>query len=143
VSVLSSDGEVKIYDIATLEKSDKDVTTQKIRKCSRDTISYHKEFKYVLQSDFDNEIKNFGAFIPEEGLLSNDSIRMRDVPSLDLNSTIKKPYASESRCLSAFKPHLEPPYRMQCNVGSLLSSSRLDCEESKINDGERAVNINE
>lgn len=132
VSLLTSEGEVLLYDIATLEKSDEDVTNQKVKNSSRDTISYHKSFKYVTELEFESDIKNYSAYIPEEGLISNDSVRMKDITTLDFNNSMKKSCIDQSKIGSAYKPHLEPPFKINYNNSSQKSNRRFDFEESKL-----------
>lgn len=59
VSLLTTEGEIKIYDLEITQASDAGVTNQKLGVCSRETISYHKEFKQLSQPDFEKGIQTY------------------------------------------------------------------------------------
>lgn len=59
VSLLTTEGEIKIYDLETTQASDAGVTKKKLGPCSRETISHHKEFKYVNQPDFEKGVETY------------------------------------------------------------------------------------
>lgn len=140
-SLLSSDGTVKIYELEATEKSDKDVMNQKIKKCSRDTVSYHGELYFVDFKDFEIDIKNYSVCLPEEGLLSKDSIKMKDITNRVLNSSIKKNPYNES--FSAQKSAGETGYKYQYSAASNISAQNSYIEESKIHNNGYANQLNE
>lgn len=89
VSLLTSEGEVKIYDLVQVERSDREITNERLKNTSRCTISYHEHLPYVTLNDFESEIKNYSVFIPEEGLTSKDSIKLKDIVSREFNTSKK------------------------------------------------------
>lgn len=131
-AIYSSERNVKIYELDTTEKSDVSVTNQKLKNCSRDTISYHQEFKAISEDDFWNEIKNYYAYLPEEGLTSKDSIKLRDITGKDLNTSSKFHRENHSQYSSADKKCLDLPYKAQYDAGSTTSVKNSYIEESKI-----------
>lgn len=78
VSVVSSEGDVKIYDIEMLQKSDEKVTSQKVRLASRDTISYHKYFTLVTEEQMVEGLKKRVFYGPEGCTTFDDSFKFRD-----------------------------------------------------------------
>ena len=171
VSLLTSEGNVWIYDLQRVESSEENVMNQKIKKCSRDTVSYHQELKYVWLDDYEWDKKqatvsgndcalsnllkakniafdigsgNFSAYIPEEGMTSRDSIKMKDIMSREFNTSKKYSKAE----LSKFSSPDQVQYGLTSNKKPLtqISSSREnygDVEESKVHDARIINNLDE
>ncbi|CAI2387067.1 unnamed protein product [Moneuplotes crassus] len=135
VSLLTSEGNVELYDIATLEKSECKFAKKKLKSSSRGSISHHKSFGHVTEKEFENDIKNYSAFLPEEGILSKNSVRMKDSGFMDCNGSLRKSEGLESRIGSAYKPHLEPPNKINYKELNTLNSSRVALEDLKSGKG--------
>jgi hypothetical protein len=66
--IVSSEGDAHIYDIEKAQENDELVTNQRLRLSSRETVSYHKELKFVDEERLKEELKTYSAYIPEEGI---------------------------------------------------------------------------
>ena len=93
---------------------------------------------------FDIGSGNFSAYIPEEGMTSRDSIKMKDIMSREFNTS--KKYSKVE--LSKFSSPDQVQYGLTSNKKPLtqISSSREnygDVEESKVHDARIINNLDE
>ena len=81
VSLVSSDGLARVYDINKLQSSDDSVTKQQVRLSSRETVSYYKHFNEI---NLDQMLENLKSHILsgiEQGTTFDDSFKMKDPTS--------------------------------------------------------------
>ena len=81
VSLVSSDGLARVYDIKKLQSSDDSVTKQQVRLSSRETVSYYKHFNEI---NLDQMLENLKSHILsgiEQGTTFDDSFKMKDPTS--------------------------------------------------------------
>jgi hypothetical protein len=90
VSLVSSDGLVKIYDIEKLQKNDAEVTEQKVRMSSRDTISYYKYFLEVTSQQMLDSVRNNMIGAPETGVTFDDSFKMKNASYASYGNTFDR-----------------------------------------------------
>ena len=81
VSLVSSDGLVRVYDINKLQSSDDNVTKQQVKLGSRETVSCYKYFDEINLDQMLDNIKGNILSGVEQGTTFDDSFKMKDSTS--------------------------------------------------------------
>ena len=90
VSLVTSEGLVKIYQLDKVETSDSKVTQQKVSMSSRDTISYYKYFEEVTQKQMTEGLREYIVGIPDSDITFDDSLKLKDASVTSLGNTFAR-----------------------------------------------------
>lgn len=103
---MSSEGDVSLYDFDKTKAADLQITNNRMRLSSRETVTHHKKFEKINDDQLQKLLLSVKTFIPEEGYEKSiiEPYHHEDEENLSNKSNMLKPHEIASMTLTNKQP---------------------------------------